>query len=59
MTDTTPASTAIAAMLVAGTPPQQLLTAVTTAFPTLSPSELSVAMQVAQAQAERKALRHH
>jgi hypothetical protein len=36
MTDTTPASTAIAAIIVAGTPPQQLLTAVTTAFPTLT-----------------------
>jgi hypothetical protein len=59
MSDTTPASTAIAAMIVAGTPAQQLLAAVASTFPNLTPEEFSQALQVAQAQAERKALRPH
>jgi hypothetical protein len=57
MLDTTQVTTAIASMIVTGTPPRQLLTAIAAAFPQLSPTELSVALQVAQAQAQRKALR--
>jgi hypothetical protein len=59
MTDTAPASTAIAAMLVAGRPPQQLLVAVATTFPDLTWRELSQALQVAQAAAENLASRPH
>ena len=59
MLDTTPVTTAIAAMIVAGTPPQQLITAVTTAFPNLTSRELSQAIQYATAAAERRAARKH
>ena len=59
MPDATQVSTAIAAMIRTGTTGRQLLTAITAAFPDLSPNELSQALQVAQAQAERKALRPH
>ena len=52
-------STAIAEMMRTGTTGRQLITAITTAFPDLSATELSQALQVAQAQAERKALRPH
>jgi hypothetical protein len=59
MTDTTPVSTAIAAMMRAGTPPDQLVAALARAFPDLSWRDLSQALQVAQAQAERKARARH
>jgi hypothetical protein len=59
MPDITPVSTAIAAMIRTGTTEQQLLAAVITAFPDLTWRELSQALQVAQSQAERKALRPH
>ena len=59
MLDTTNITSAIAAMIRTGTTGRQLMTAITTAFPDLSPTELSQALQVAQAQAERKALRPH
>jgi len=57
MTDTTPATTAIAAMIVAGTTEQALLAAVARQFPELSAAELSQALQCATAAAERKVLR--
>jgi uncharacterized protein (DUF433 family) len=57
MPDTTQVSTAIAEMIRTGASGRQLITSITTAFPDLSPTELSQALQVAQAQAERKALR--
>ena len=59
MLDTTSITSAIAAMIRTGTTGRQLITAITTAFPDLSPTELSQALQVAQPQVERKALRPH
>jgi uncharacterized protein (DUF433 family) len=59
MLDTTSITSAIAAMIRTGTTGRQLITAITVAFPDLSPTELSQALQVAQAHAERKALRPH
>jgi len=59
MLDTTPITTEITRLISTGTTEQALLAAVTTAFPDLSPAELSQVLQVAQAQAERKALRPH
>jgi hypothetical protein len=59
MPDTTPITTAIARMITTGTTEQALLAAVAAAFPDLSPAELSQALQVAQAQAERQATRSH
>jgi len=52
-------TTAIAALIRTGASGRQLITAITAAFPDLRPTELSQALQVAQAQAERKALRPH
>jgi hypothetical protein len=51
MPDTTPVTTAITRLITAGTTEQALLA--------LSPAELSQALQVGQAEAERKALRPH
>jgi len=59
MLDTTPITTAITKLISTGTTEQALLAAVAHLFPNLSPTELSRALQVAQAQAERKALRPH
>jgi len=59
MLDTTNITSAIAAMIRTGTTGRQLITVISAAFPDLSPTELSQALQVAQAQAERKALRPH
>jgi hypothetical protein len=49
MPDTTQVSTAIAEMIRTGTTGRQLITAIAAAFPDLSPTELSQALQVAQA----------
>ena len=57
--DTTPVTTAITRLISTGTTEQVLLAAVTHPFPNLSPAELSQALQVATAAAERKALRPH
>jgi hypothetical protein len=46
-------------MIAAGTPPRQLLTAVTTAFQNLTWRELSQAIQCATAAAEKRAARKH
>jgi hypothetical protein len=59
MLDTTPVTTAITRLISTGTTEKALLTAVAHLFPNLSPAELSQALQVAQAAAERRALRPH
>ena len=59
MPDTTQVSTAIAEMIRTGTTGPQLIAAIATVFPDLSPTELSQALQVAQAEAERRALLPH
>jgi hypothetical protein len=59
MLDTSAVTTAIATMIRAGTPPDQLVAALARTFTDLTWRELSQALQVAQAQAERKALRPH
>jgi hypothetical protein len=59
MLDTTPVTTAITRLISTGTTEQALLAAVAHLFPTLSPSELSQALQVATAAAEGRALRPH
>jgi hypothetical protein len=59
MLDTTPITAAITRLISTGTTEQALLAAVAQLFPNLSATELSQALQVAQAQAERKAVRPH
>jgi hypothetical protein len=59
MLDTTPITTAIAAMITAGTTKQELLAAVARQFPELTRSEFVAALQDATAQAERRAVRRH
>jgi hypothetical protein len=59
MLDTTPVTTAITRLISTGTTEQALLAAVAHLFPDLSPAELSQALQVAQAAAERKAWGPH
>ena len=59
MLDTTPITTEITRLISTGTSEEALLTAVAHLFPNLSPAELSQALQVATAAAERKALRPH
>jgi hypothetical protein len=57
MVDTTLVTTAITRLISTGTTEEALLAVVAHLFPNLSPAELSQALQVAQAAAERKALR--
>jgi hypothetical protein len=59
MLDTTPITTAITRLISTGTTEEALLAAVAHLFPNLSPAELSQALQVGQAEAERKASRRH
>ena len=59
MLDTTPITTEITRLISTGTSEEALLTAVAHLFPNLSPAELSQALQVATAAAERKALLPH
>jgi hypothetical protein len=59
MLDTTPITTAITRLISTGTTEEALLIAVAHLFPNLSPAELSEALQVAQAEAERRAARKH
>jgi hypothetical protein len=54
MLDTTPVTTAIIRLISTGTTEQALLAAVALAFPELTPAELSQALQVATAAAERR-----
>ena len=59
MLDTTPVTTAITRLISTGTTEQALLAAVAHLLPNLSPAELSQALQVATAAAERQASRRH
>jgi hypothetical protein len=59
MLDTTPVTTTITRLISSGTTEQALLAAVAQLFPNLSPAELSQAVQVATAAAERQASRRH
>jgi hypothetical protein len=59
MNDTTPVTTAIAAMIRTGTAEPQILAAVARRFPELTRTEFVVALQDATAQAERQAARRH
>jgi len=59
MLDTTPVTTAIAAMMRAGIPADQLVAALARAFPDLTWRELSQALQVAHHAAEKRAARKH
>ena len=59
MLNITPITIESTRLISTGTTEQALLAAVAHLFPNLSPAELSQALQVAQAAAERKALRPH
>ena len=59
MRDTTPITTAITRLITTGTTEAAVLAAVARRFPELTWRELSTALQVAQAEAERRALRPH
>jgi hypothetical protein len=59
MLDATPVTTAITRLISTGTTEEALIAAVTHRLPNLSPAELSQALQIATAAAERKALRPH
>ena len=59
MLDTTPITTAITRLINTGTTEQAVLAEVSRRFPWLTWRELSSALQVAQAAAERQALRPH
>jgi hypothetical protein len=59
MLDTTPVTTAIAAMIRTGTTEQQIVAAVVRRFPELERAEFVAVLQDATAQAERQASRRH
>jgi uncharacterized protein (DUF433 family) len=59
MLDTTPVTTAIAAMIRTGTTEQQIVARVVRQFPELTTRELSEALQVATTAAERTVTRRH
>jgi uncharacterized protein (DUF433 family) len=59
MLNITPITIEIIRLIGTGTTEQALLAAVARAFPELTPAELSQALQVATAAAQRKALRPH
>jgi hypothetical protein len=59
MNDTTPVTTAIAAVIHTGTTEQALLAAMAQAYSEVTPAELSRALQVATAAAEKAAARRH
>jgi hypothetical protein len=59
MLDTTPITTAITRLIAAGTTEAAVLAAVARRFPELTWRELSTALQVAEAEAERRALHPH
>ena len=59
MLDTTPVATAITRLISTGTTEQALLVAVAQLFPELTAAELSQALQVATAAAEKQAVRRH
>jgi hypothetical protein len=57
MLDTTPITTEIAKLIVAGMPEDELLARVVRRFPELTPAELWAALQDATAAAEKQAAR--
>ena len=59
MPDTTPVATTITRLITAGVAEGELLVRVRRQFPDLTWPELSQALQVATAAAERRALRPH
>jgi hypothetical protein len=59
MIDTTPVATEIRHLIVAGVAERELLVTVARKFPDLTSAELSVALQEATAQAEKRAARRH
>jgi uncharacterized protein (DUF433 family) len=59
MLDTTPVTTAITRLIVAGTPEGEILARVVRTFPDLTLAELSAALQEATAAAERRIIRKH
>jgi hypothetical protein len=59
MLDTTPVTTAITRLISSGITEQAVLAEVSRRFPWLTWRELSSALQVAQAAAERQASRRH
>jgi hypothetical protein len=59
MLDTTPITTEITKLIAAGTPEGELLARVVRSFPNLRPAELSAALQVLTAAAERKVVAKH
>ena len=59
MLDTTPVTTEITRLIAAGTTEQALLAAVAHLFPELTSAELSQALQVATAAAERAVAKRH
>ena len=59
MLDTTPVTTAITRLISSGITEQAVLAEVSRPFPWLTWRELSSALQVAQAAAERQASRRH
>jgi len=59
MLNITPITIEITRLISTGTTEQALLVAVARAFPELTPAEISQALQVATAAAERKVFRPH
>ena len=59
MLDTTPVPAAVTRLISTGSAEQEVLAEVSRRFPWLTRRELSSALQVAQAAAERQALRPH
>jgi hypothetical protein len=59
MIDTTQVASEIRHLITTGTPEGELLVRVLRRFPDLTPAELSQALQVATAAAERQASRRH
>jgi hypothetical protein len=59
MLDTTPVTTAISRLISSGITEQAVLAEVSRRFPWLTWRELSSALQVAQAEAERRIVRKH
>jgi hypothetical protein len=59
MLNTTPVTSAITRLISTGATEEALLAAVAHLFPYLSPAELSQALQVATAAAEKQVVRRH
>jgi hypothetical protein len=59
MTDTSPVATEISRLIATGTQERDLVVAIAMRFPELTSAELSQALQVATAEAERRASTRH